>query len=231
MNELLFFLTLLACFLLMLLAYRLFGEVGIFAWIGFASVFANIEVLKTVTYFGGMDASLGNALFGTVFLATDILSENHGKASARKGALVGMLAIFGFLVVSQLDILARPSVNDFAHESFVTLFTLTPRICLGSICAYAFGNMLDVTMYEKFKNKDGNKLLWVRNNVCTLVSQLLDNFVLYFIGFLGVMSFKECCILSVTAWIMEVFVSLADTPFLYVAKYKVAPIVRAKATA
>lgn len=218
MNELLFFISLLSSFAFLLLFYRLFGKNGIFGWICFASVFANIEVMKLVTCFG-LSTTLGNTLFGTVFLATDILTEQYDSKTARKAITIGFLCNLAFIVFSQLDILFIPNGNDIAHNSIKTLFTLTPRVCLGSMCAYAVGNLTDVCLYSKIKDRHGDKLLWVRNNVSTMLSQLLDNFIFHFIAFSGFLNVNEIVKLSINVWIIEAIVALLDTPFLYIAKY------------
>ena len=67
MNELYFFISIVVYFSLMLLSYKLFGKVGLYCWISFAMVLANIEALKLVTMFG-MPVTLGNALYGTSYL-------------------------------------------------------------------------------------------------------------------------------------------------------------------
>lgn len=222
MNELLFFISLLTSFSLLLLVYRLFGRYGIIGWICFATVFANIEVLKTVNCFG-LSTTLGNTLFGTIFLATDILSEQYDRQTARKAIMLGFICNIAFVIFSQLDIAYIPNDTDMTHNSFAVLFKLTPRVCLGSIVAYAVGNMTDIYLFEKFKNKHGDKLLWFRNNICTLLSQLLDNFIFHFIAFSSVMSFDQIIRLSVNVWLIEAIVAVLDTPFLYIAKNKIQP--------
>ena len=77
MNMLLFFVTAVVTFGLLVAVSRLFGKEGIYTWIGMAVVVANILVCKNVDLFG-LSATLGNVLFGTVFLATDILTEQYG---------------------------------------------------------------------------------------------------------------------------------------------------------
>lgn len=203
----------------LLFLFRRFGQYGLFSWIAFATVFANIEILKTVSFFG-LQTTLGNALFGTVFLATDILSEMYGKETSKKAVYIGFAITVAFMVMSQIDLLFVPSETDFAQPGFEILFKMTPRVCLGSICAYFAGNMVDVFLYDKFKNIHGGRLMWMRNNVCTLVSQLFDNFILHTIAFLGPLSFRQIAILSVNVWLIEAVVALLDTPFLYLAKHK-----------
>ena len=98
MNELFLILTLLVSFGGTILFLRLFGKGGLFAWIGIATVFANIEVTIVVHAFG-MDQTLGNTLFAATFLATDILSEVFGKKEAGKGVLAGILTSLTFILL------------------------------------------------------------------------------------------------------------------------------------
>ena len=89
MNELFLIITLLVSFGGTILFLKVFGKGGLFAWVGIATVFANIEVTIVVHAFG-MDQTLGNTLFAATFLATDILSEVYGKKEATKGVLAGI---------------------------------------------------------------------------------------------------------------------------------------------
>ena len=86
-NELLWLLLIAVNFGIVILAYRLFGKLGLYAWIGVAIIIANIQVLKTVELFT-MVATLGNIIYGTTFLTTDILSEVYGKAAAKKAVFI-----------------------------------------------------------------------------------------------------------------------------------------------
>ncbi|MDD6654467.1 MAG: queuosine precursor transporter, partial [Treponema sp.] len=89
MNEFFIILTLLISFGGTVLFFKLFGKSGLYAWIGITAVFANIEVTILVNAFG-MEQTLGNTLFASSFLATDILSEIYGKKTADKGVIIGI---------------------------------------------------------------------------------------------------------------------------------------------
>ncbi len=56
----------------------MWGKTGLYVWVAISTIIANVQVLKTVSIFG-MVATLGNIVYATSFLATDILSENHGR--------------------------------------------------------------------------------------------------------------------------------------------------------
>ena len=68
-----------------LIMYKFFGRTGLFVWVGFATVLANIQVVKLIEIFG-LTATLGNAVYGSIFLVTDILNEKYGKKEAKKAA-------------------------------------------------------------------------------------------------------------------------------------------------
>ena len=73
MNELILIGTLVLIFGSELLAYILFGRAGLYVTSALATILANVEVLIMINAFG-MEQTLGNVLFASTFLATDILS-------------------------------------------------------------------------------------------------------------------------------------------------------------
>lgn len=217
MNELLFFATILVTFALVVGIHWLFGKDGMYAWIAFAVVFANILVTKCVTIFG-LEVTLGNVLFGTVFLGTDIINEMYGYKDSRKGVYIGLFAILSFLALSQLGLKFIPNDNDMVSGSMENLFALTPRACAASVSMFLFSNLLDVWLFQKLKEKTGGKYMWMRNNVATCISQVIENFFFYVIAFGGLFDMGTLVIFTVGTSIIEVAVALCDTPFLYLAR-------------
>ena len=112
-NELLLIVTLLVLYGSVLLWFFLFGTSGLMAFTVFATIAANIEVLILVQAFG-MEMTLGNILFATTFLVTDILSEIAGKKQAKQAVWIGIAANVLFVLVSQSWLMYVPSVNDWA---------------------------------------------------------------------------------------------------------------------
>lgn len=217
MNELLFFVTIFVCFGSAVLFHKLFGKAGLYAWIAFAVVYANIEVLKNVTMFG-MQTTLGNVMFGCIFLATDMLNEHYGYKESKKGVYVGLAAILSFLAVSQLCLLFIPNEQDFISDSFRNIFGLMPRITIASVVMYLVANLLDVKLYQLIKNKTSDKHMWLRNNLATMVSQTVENFFFHVIAFAGVFEMSYIIEITITVSIIEVIVAACDTPFLYLSK-------------
>ena len=223
MNELLLVLSLLISFGTTVLFLKLFGKSGLFAWIGICAVFANVEVLILVHAFG-MDQTLGNTLFASSFLATDILSELYGKKDANKGVLVGIITTVLFILLSTMWINYVPAEGDWAMPFVKQLFANTPRVLIASLIAYAVSEAFDVWLYHKwwtltekrFGNKD--KFLWFRNNFSTLFSQLVNIVIFNFGAFLGIYSLSQLFSITIACYVIYIVTSLLDTPFIYLAK-------------
>lgn len=222
-NELLLIASIIFIFGAVLLAYRFFGKIGLYCMSVLATVLANIEVVILVNAFG-MEQTLGNVLFASTFLITDILSECEGKREANKAVFLGILASVFFLLLSQSWLLYRPSENDFVFESMKTVFSNTPRMILSSLFAYAVSQLFDVWLYHKWwaftEKKFANKrrFLWLRNNGSTLISQILNTVLFNVIAFAGIYDSKTLVSIVISSYVIFIVTSLVDTPAVYIAR-------------
>ena len=211
MNELLLLGQIVLFYGMVVLAYRLFGEKGLFCWTVMATILANIEVLIQIRAFG-MDMTLGNILFASTFLVTDVLSETEGKKNAKKAVWAGIAASIAFIFISQSWLLFTPNKYDFAMPSFQAIFSNTPRLIIASFLVYAIVQQFDVWAYH-------NKFLWLRNNGSTLISQFL-NAVLYTVfAFYGMMPTESLPGLVWASYVIFIFTSLLDTPAVYICRW------------
>ncbi len=217
MNTLLWFIMLIINFAAIMLAYRLFGKLGLFIWIPISVIVANIQVIKTVELFG-LTATLGNIVYATSFLVTDILNENYGRKDAGKAVGIGFFSLISMTVLMNLAIHFVPDPSDFAQESLSTIFGLMPRLALASLTAYALSQLHDVWAYNKMKDrKPGRKYIWLRNNVSTMVSQLIDSLAFTLIAFWGEFEIPVLIEILITTYLFKWLVAVADTPFIYLA--------------
>lgn len=217
MNEVLLFIEIIVVFTTILIAKRLFGKSGLFLWIGIASILANIQVVKSVDIFG-ISATLGNVLFASNFLATDILNECYSKKDARKGVYIGLFSVIVYLVITQLTLLFIPNNIDTAQNPMSTLFSLSLRVSIASITMFYIANIVDVHLYAYLDNKFKGKKLWLRNNVSTITCNCLENFGFVFLAFIGTYPLNEVLAIALSTCIIEIGIALCDTPFLYLAK-------------
>ena len=218
-NELLWLVMLLANFFLIILAYKLFGKWGLIMWIPISVIVANIQVIQTVELFG-LVATLGNIVYASSFLVTDILSENYGKAEAKKAVWIGFFSLISMTLLMNLALAFQPLQGDeFAtatHEATATIFGLMPRIAIASLAAYLLSQRHDVWAFHFWKKRFAHDhQLWIRNNLSTMVSQLIDSSVFVLIAFYGVFEIPMLFEIFLTTYFLKFIVAAADTPFVY----------------
>jgi len=134
-NNLLGLVSALVALSLTVVVFRFFGRDGLYAMVVAAVIIANIQVTKTVVLFG-LTATLGNVLYGSVFLATDVLSEVYGTREARRCVWLGFVAMVLTVIWMQFALWYVPGPEDFAHDALSTVFGLMPRVAAGSLLAY-----------------------------------------------------------------------------------------------
>ncbi|MDA3900103.1 MAG: queuosine precursor transporter [Spirochaetes bacterium] len=216
-NELLWGLFLIFDLFFALMTFKIFGKKGLYALIVANIILCNIQVTKTIQLFGFV-VTLGNVLYGSIFLATDLLSEFFGKKEARRGVILGFFFMVFMTVVMQFALYFVPTQDGRAvHEALATIFSVMPRIAIGSLAAYLLSQLHDVWAFNYWKNKTAGKKLWLRNNLSTLVSQAIDSLIFCLIAFWG-MEQSILIEIIITTYVMKVFVAVADTPFIYLAK-------------
>ena len=239
-TEVVWFVMLMLCFISILVFLRLFGYVGLYVYSAIAIIVANIQVLKQANfnYFSSINEkiipfyepgpiALGTILFASTFLCTDILSEYYGKEKAKKNVLIGFCSFFLMTILMLVTIGIQPAQDEWVsmvQESLTILFTPMTSIFVASMIAYLISQYFDIWFFSYLKTVSSNKLLWLRNNVSTAVSSLIDNTIFSIFAWIilnpnpfplsdVIMTF----ILGV--YLLRVFIALLDTPFIYLAKY------------
>ncbi|MFR1722178.1 queuosine precursor transporter [Emergencia timonensis] len=222
-NEIILFCSLVCIYSAVVLFYKFFGRTGLYMWTVIATISANIEVLILVDAFS-MEQTLGNVLFASTFLVTDILSETEGKKYANKAVRMGIVVSVAFILISQSWFLYEPNGNDWAMPAIRSVFSNTPRLMLVSIAVYGIVQVFDVFAYHtiwKHTTKlfgDAKKGLWIRNNGSTLVSQLMNTVLFTFGAFAGVHSLPTLINICISSYVIYIVTSLLDTPAVYVAR-------------
>ena len=200
--------------------YRFFGKNGLLAFNVLATLLANIEVLLLVKAFG-VEMTLGNVMFASTFLITDIMSENHSRKDANRAVVISTFCSLIFIAISQMWLLYTPGENDWASGAFHTIFSSTPRIVCASLLVYLISQLTDVWLYHKWwewcrkRFGDEKKGLWIRNNGSTMVSQLLNTLLYTFFAFYGTYDIKTLMSIFISSYIIYIITSLLDTPFVY----------------
>jgi uncharacterized integral membrane protein (TIGR00697 family) len=216
-NELLWILFLIFDLIITLVVFKFFKKEGLLALISVNIILCNIQVAKLVDLFG-FTVTLGNILYGSIFLSTDLLSEFYGKKEATKGVIFGFFFMIFMTIVMQLALQFSPTNEAIEiHTSLISIFSMIPRIAFASMSAYLLSQTHDVWLYHLLKQRTKGKHLWLRNNVSTSISQLIDSVVFCLIAFWG-MEMAILIEIIATTYIMKLIVAVVDTPFIYLAK-------------
>ena len=215
---------LLFCFSSILIFLKLFSFAGLYVYSALAVIIGNIQVLKTVDFFYSPEpVALGTVLFASTFLCTDILSEHFGKDKAQKNVLIGFVSFLFITIVMLITIGFNPSASDWAHDSLVNIFTPMSRFFIASMIAYLTSQYFDVWIYSTIKNLTMSRFLWLRNNLSTILSSLVDNAVFSILAWIILNPNPETfynviMIYIFGTYILRIFIALIDTPFIYLSK-------------
>ena len=224
-TELMWVILLFFCYILILTFLRLFGYVGIFIYCALAVIGANIQVLKTVDFFYSPEpVALGTILFASTFLCTDILSEYFDKNKARMNILIGFCAFLFMTLLMVITIGFKPSSDDWVQESLSNVFTPMTRFFIASMIAYLISQYFDVWFFNYIKRVTSEKYLWLRNNLSTIASSLVDNTVFSIFAWIllnpePISIYNVIMIYILGTYLLRILLALFDTPLIYLAKF------------
>lgn len=178
----------------------------------------------------------GVLLWPVVFIMTDIINEYYGKRGVQLlSYMAAGLIIYAFVMV-YLAIAVAPAafwVENTARQypdlpnidlAFRKIFGQGMWIIAGSLLAFLIGQLVDVTTFHRLRRITGASNLWLRATGSTLVSQLIDSFVVLFIAFyLGPDNWPLPMVLAVATvnYIYKFVVAILITPLLYVVHWAI----------
>ena len=221
--EILWVLTVLYDLLLASLLFYFFGKEGLYLAIVLGIVLSNLQggkVSDVIIFDRTFTVSMGAIMYSGIYFATDLLSEKYGRKEANRAVILGAFANVAVMLTLVLSTLFLPSnVADSAeevHDAISTLAVYSPIFVIGSITAYLISQLFDVWIFHKIKSVTGEKMLWLRNNLSTLLSQALDTFIYTFVWVLaGQLDFTTAAAIAISKYIFKFIIALIDTAFIY----------------
>lgn len=172
-----------------------------------ASVLAN-----KIISIGNIFVPAGILAYSITFIVTDVISEIWGKERAKETVFGGFIALLAVLALVQIS-LAWPRASFWqGEEAFQAILGSTPRIIVASFIAYLVSQFHDVWAFHFWRRVTRQKHLWLRNNLSTAVSQLIDSVLFVTIAFYGVMPVWP---LIIGQWFIKFVIAVIDTPVIY----------------
>lgn len=183
--------------------------------------------------------AVGVLPYPITFLCTDFISELYGRKRANFVVWVGLILNLWVLLVLWLGGVLNPP--DFATDNVLTATLSTKDIpkeyafyyirhlafgaTIASMIAYLCAQFIDVSIFHYLKKLTKGKKLWIRNNVSTLISQLVDTSAVILITYLYTDAlpiesnkaiFPQLLMLIASGYLFKLIVALLDTiPFIY----------------
>ncbi|SFE90199.1 queuosine precursor transporter [Peptostreptococcus sp. D1] len=174
---------------------------------------ANIVAGKVVNLFGFI-VPAAVTTYPITFLCTDVISEIWGKKEANLTVKIGIFIQLFSLILIAIAI-ALPSADfsiDYANNLKLVLGQ-NIRMVIASLIAYIVAQTNDVFIFHKLKELNKGKHKWIRNNVSTMTSQLIDTAIFITIAFYGTV--PNVLIMVISQYVVKVILALLDTPFFY----------------
>ncbi len=184
---------------------------------------ANLSIL-------GFDMSFnltaGVLIWPIVFLTTDLINEYFGKPGVKRiSYLTAILIAYAFVVIF-LSMELPPAGWWIMREdaggnvvnmdiAFNQVLGQGQRIIIGSLVAFIVGQLVDVFVFQRLRRMTGSRMLWLRATGSTLVSQLVDSFVVLFIAFYGIFTNEQIVAIGITNYIYKFTVAILLTPVVY----------------
>lgn len=163
-----------------------------------------------LTNFFGLIIPVGTIGYAVTFLVTDIVGELYGKVESENVVRRGFLAIIISLFLARLAIWL-PDVTP--TPAYSEIFGTATRVMVASISGYLVSQTMDVIIFHRLKQKTKGRFKWLRNNVGTICSQIVDTVVFVLIAFYGIA--PNLLAMIVDLIIAKVILALLDTPFFY----------------
>ena len=166
----------------------------------------------------------GVLLWPLEFVITDIVNEFYGPKAVRRISFTAVILIaYAFLMyflaigVPPADFWIGSGTKngiDNMQTSFDAIFGQGMRIIIGSIVAFLVSQLVDVYVFHRIKKVTGEKRIWLRATGSTLVSQLIDSYIVLFIAFSGVFSWQMILAIGIMNYIYKFTMALLLTPVI-----------------
>ena len=191
------------------------------------------------TFFGesGLAFTLtcGVILWPFEFVITDIINEFYGPRAVKRISVTAVILISYAFLMYFLAIALPPAKAwiDSSHAqgvdniqaSFEAIFRQNMRIILGSLAAFLVSQAVDVFIFQKIKKVTGDKSLWLRATGSTLVSQLVDSYIVLIIAFSGLFSWQLILAVGLMNYLYKSIVAVLLTPVIYFVERRIAKYV------
>ena len=178
---------------------------------------SNVMAVKVIGLFGLFYFDAGTITFPFAYMLGDVLTEIWGYRTARKVIWMTFLCNIIMVVCTQIGVwLPSPDYLDVTANAYNTIFTYVPRIVLGSLAGFLFGELSNAWLMDRIKAKTKGRFLWVRTIGSSIVGYLFDTLPFVLIAFAGVLTTRDILLMIAVQYFMKLAIEvLFGTPMAY----------------
>ena len=178
---------------------------------------SNVMAVKVIGLFGLFYFDAGTITFPFAYMLGDVLTEIWGYRTARKVIWMTFLCNIIMVICTQVGVwLPSPDYLDATANAYNTIFTYVPRIVLGSLAGFLFGELSNAWLMERIKAKTKGRFLWVRTIGSSVVGYLFDTLPFVLIAFAGVLTTRDILLMIAVQYFMKLAIEvLFGTPMAY----------------
>jgi uncharacterized integral membrane protein (TIGR00697 family) len=188
-----------------------------------------------ITMFGqhGLAFTLtcGVLLWPLEFVMTDIINEFYGPKAVRRISFIAVgLISYAFLMfylaihVPAADFWVASRKDQGIPDmqlAFDGIFGQGMRIIIGSLVAFLVSQIVDVTVFHKIKKRTGEKYVWLRATGSTVVSQLVDSYIVLFIAFSGIFTWQQILAIGMMNYTYKFLMAVVLTPVIILVEKRI----------
>ena len=178
---------------------------------------SNVMAVKVIGLFGLFYFDAGTITFPFAYMLGDVLTEIWGYRTARKVIWMTFLCNIIMVVCTQIGVwLPSPDYLDATANAYNTIFTYVPRIVLGSLAGFLFGELSNAWLMDRIKAKTKGRFLWVRTIGSSVVGYLFDTLPFVLIAFAGILTTRDILLMITVQYFMKLAIEvLFGTPMAY----------------
>jgi uncharacterized integral membrane protein (TIGR00697 family) len=193
---------------------------------------AQISIIQGFTV--DFNMSVGVIIWPTVFVVSDIVNEYFGREGVKRITFLCIgLILYTFLIVFaaiklppadfwiEVNKGSGNNSNFDINYAFSAIFGQSMNIIIASLTAFLLGQLIDAYSFYWLRKITQNKRKWIRATGSTVISQLIDSFVVLFLAYyvLGQWSFAQVIAVGLVQYMYKLSMAIALTPLIYLANY------------
>lgn len=165
---------------------------------------------KIITVFG-LAVPAGVLAYSVTFIVSDVISEVWGKEMANEVVTCGFISLVCITGLAWLAVQWPAAPFWHNQDAFAGVIGSTPRIVAASLLAYVVSQKHDIWLFHLLKGRMDGKYLWLRNNLSTMASQLLDSTIFVTVAFYGILPVTDVIL---GQWLVKLLIAACDTPIV-----------------